>query len=126
MIQPAGDIHAEPSGERHAERHIEPHTERHTGSHAERGAVGTLELLPVGQRAVIRDVADPTARRGGAPDSALLRLRELGMTPSTEVVVTRRGIGGDPLEVEVRGTRVCLRRGHAACFRVANAPAGRP
>ena len=38
------------------------------------------------------------------------RLRELGFVPGTEVEVIRRGPLGDPVELQLRGYRICLRR----------------
>ena len=70
----------------------------------------TLDSLQVGAR----------ARLG--PPSALsptvVRLLEMGMTAGAEVALTRRAPAGDPLELEVRGTRLCLRRADAAHFPV--------
>lgn len=92
-----------------------------TGASAVERTMKTLDQLAVGRPAIIRAVAL-------AGDEALLRLREMGMTPEAAVRVTRRGLGGDPLEVQVRGTRLCLRRRHAACFEVAedHIPAAEP
>jgi Fe2+ transport system protein FeoA len=42
----------------------------------------------------------------------------MGLTPGTEVVITRRALGADPIEVQLRGTRICLRRADAARFPV--------
>jgi ferrous iron transport protein A len=39
-----------------------------------------------------------------------LRLEELGFVPGTALVVLRRAPLGDPVEIELRGYRVCLRR----------------
>jgi ferrous iron transport protein A len=38
------------------------------------------------------------------------RLGELGFVPGTEVQLVRRAPLGDPIEIELRGYRVCLRR----------------
>jgi Fe2+ transport system protein FeoA len=76
----------------------------------------TLDLLAAGQRAVIDDIDT------GAGDTTLLRLREMGLVPSTAVSVTRRAPWGDPIEVEVRGTRLVLRKEQARCFRVTVQP----
>ena len=38
------------------------------------------------------------------------RLRELGFVPGTKVTLVRRGALGDPIELELRGFRMCLRR----------------
>ena len=52
------------------------------------------------------------------------RLRELGFLPGTPVRVLRRGPLGDPVEVELRGFRVCVRRADLAAIRVEVADAG--
>jgi Fe2+ transport system protein FeoA len=72
--------------------------------------MSTLDRLELARCAVIDDVIDA--------DATVLRLVEMGMTAMTPVIVTRRAPLGDPLEIEVRGTRLCLRRGQAACFTV--------
>ena len=46
------------------------------------------------------------------------RLRELGFVPGTAVSVLRRGPLGDPLQIELRGYRICLRRKDVAPIRV--------
>ena len=51
---------------------------------------------------------------GGVP----WRLRELGFVPGTAVHVLRRGPLGDPLELELRGYRICLRRSDLELVRV--------
>lgn len=69
-----------------------------------------LDTLPKGARCVL-----------GAPDGfdpMVMRLLELGMTAGAEVTLTRRAPWGDPLEVSVRGTRLCMRRSDAARFPV--------
>jgi Fe2+ transport system protein FeoA len=38
------------------------------------------------------------------------RLRDLGFVPGTRVLIVRRAPLGDPIEVEIRGYRICLRR----------------
>jgi ferrous iron transport protein A len=79
----------------------------------------TLDSLPAGSRAVIAAVH--------GHDDTLLRLREMGMTPETPIAVTRRALFGDPIEVQIRGTRLCLRRVHAARFAVRDiVPASEP
>lgn len=54
----------------------------------------------------------------GRVDGVVLRLFEMGLSRGVTVTVTRRAPLGDPLEVEVRGTRLCLRRHDAARFLV--------
>ncbi len=38
------------------------------------------------------------------------RLMEMGLTPGTEFTVTKVAPFGDPIEIDVRGARICLRR----------------
>jgi len=70
----------------------------------------SLADLPPGSVAVVAsvDVSGPIGRR----------LLDLGFVPRTEVRVVRRAPLGDPLEYEVRSTRLCLRRTEAARIRV--------
>lgn len=42
------------------------------------------------------------------------RLMELGLTPGTEFTVTKVAPFGDPIEIDVRGTRLCLRKKEAS------------
>jgi len=72
--------------------------------------MSTLDRLAPGTRAVIDKTDDV--------DGTVLRLREMGLTDGAEVVVTRRAPLGDPLEVAVRGTRLCLRKDYARRFQV--------
>jgi len=59
-----------------------------------------LRRLPVGQWARLSAVESPPASR---------RLLDLGFVPGTRVRVIRRAPLGDPVEIEIRGTRLCLR-----------------
>jgi len=70
----------------------------------------TLADLPPGSVAVVVsvDASEPIGRR----------LLDLGFVPRTEVRVVRRAPLGDPLEYELRSTRLCLRRTEAARIRV--------
>jgi len=65
-----------------------------------------LDGLAVGSVARVRDVsgADPTA----------IRLLEMGLTPGVEVRLVGRAPLGDPLEFELRGYRLSIRRQEAA------------
>jgi Fe2+ transport system protein FeoA len=54
----------------------------------------------------------------GAVDGTVLRLMELGLVPGATVTVTRRAPFGDPLELAVLGTRLCLRKHDAHAFAV--------
>lgn len=49
------------------------------------------------------------------------RLLDLGFVPGTEVQVVRRAPLGDPVEYELRGYRLCLRRSEALQVRVERA-----
>jgi ferrous iron transport protein A len=46
----------------------------------------------------------------------LRRLQELGLTPGTVFRVVRVAPLGDPVEIALRGYRLCLRRAEAAAF----------
>lgn len=76
-----------------------------------------LDSLAPGERAVL---GRPTRI-----DGTVVRLLELGLTAGAQVSLTRRAPGGDPLEVTLRGTRVCLRRADAAAFPIATLSGGR-
>ena len=67
----------------------------------------TLKLseLPAGAQATIR------AFPGRGP--AFLRLREMGVLPGTTITLVRTAPLGDPLEVQVRGYRLTLRKSEA-------------
>jgi len=46
-----------------------------------------------------------------APDSPKLkRLQEMGLTEGTEFVVNKVAPFGDPVEIKLRGYRLCLRK----------------
>lgn len=61
-----------------------------------------LASLPIGGRGKL------CARPDGEVPAR--RLAELGFVPGTEVRMVRRAPFGDPIEIELRGYRVCLRR----------------
>ena len=46
------------------------------------------------------------------------RLADLGFVPGTELSIVRRAPFGDPLELEIRGYRLCLRAEQLASLRV--------
>lgn len=71
----------------------------------------TLAETPLGSRAIVADV---TGR-----DPAAIRLLEMGLTPGTSVRVVGTAPLGDPLELEVRGYRLSVRRSEAASVDVA-------
>jgi len=65
-----------------------------------------LDRLPIGASGRVRSVA-------GA-DELACRLLEMGLTPGTAVTMVGQAPLGDPLEVEVRGYRLSVRRSEAA------------
>jgi Fe2+ transport system protein FeoA len=69
-----------------------------------------LSDLPPGARCVVEsvDTSSPIGQR----------LVELGFAPATSVAVVRRAPLGDPVEYELRGSRLCLRRTEAQRVRV--------
>ncbi|HWP67443.1 MAG TPA: FeoA family protein [Candidatus Limnocylindria bacterium] len=69
-----------------------------------------LSELPPGRRA--RLVAPADGQR--IPP----RLLDLGFVPDTPLEVVRRAPLGDPVEIEIRGYRLCLRRGQLRGLRV--------
>jgi ferrous iron transport protein A len=68
--------------------------------------VTALADLVVGARARV-------SRITGA-DELSMRLMEMGLTPGVEVVVVGVAPLGDPLELELRGYRLSVRRSEAA------------
>jgi len=73
----------------------------------------SLATVAVGGQALVSDVS--------GDDAVSLRLLEMGLTPGTAVRVVGRAPLGAPLELELRGYRLSLRRAEAA--RVAVVPA---
>ena len=69
-------------------------------------APARLDGLAVGGSARVADVA------GG--DAISLRLLEMGLTPGATVRIVGRAPLGDPIELEVRGYRLSIRRSEAA------------
>jgi ferrous iron transport protein A len=67
--------------------------------------VNTLAELPVGSRAVV-------ARIDGT-DELSCRLMEMGLTPGVELRVVGVAPLGDPLELELRGYRLSVRKSEA-------------
>lgn len=68
--------------------------------------MSTLATLPVGARGRV-------ARIDG-DDEVSLRLMEMGLTPGVELTVIGLAPLGDPLELELRGYRLSLRKCEAA------------
>lgn len=66
----------------------------------------TLDKLPIGARARVRTIE--------GEDEVCLRLLEMGLTPGVEVDVVGAAPLGDPLELELRGYRLSVRKSEAA------------
>ena len=66
----------------------------------------TLDKLAIGKPAVV------TGINGDGP--LIQRLMAMGLLEGEEVVIIRRAIGGDPLEIETMGYSLSLRRTEAA------------
>jgi len=82
----------------------------------------TLLDLPTGSTATVSAVDDVHAN-----DAIARRLRELGFVAGEPVrVVTRGPFGGDPLLVQIAGTRFALRRVEAARVQLAESRAAQP
>lgn len=65
-----------------------------------------LAELPIGAKARVNSIL-------GA-DELTMRLLEMGLTPGVEVAVVGAAPLGDPLELELRGYRLSVRRSEAA------------
>jgi len=74
------------------------------------GAALRLSEIQPGQSVVILSV-DSDAAQGR-------RLQDLGFLPGTSVRVVRRAPLGDPIQFELRGSNLCLRRTEADSIRV--------
>ena len=72
----------------------------------------SLADLPVGSRGRVSSIP------GG--DELSLRLLEMGLTPGVEVAVVGTAPLGDPLELELRGYRLSVRRSEAARVQLAS------
>ena len=75
----------------------------------------SLADLAIGQRADVREV-DGSGAIGA-------RLLEMGLTPGIEVQLLGKAPLGDPLEIELRGYRLSLRRTEAQRVTVEPLPA---
>ena len=66
----------------------------------------SLDDVTVGSTVRVQDVA------GG--DAVAIRLLEMGVTPGVEIRLVGKAPFGDPLELELRGYRLSIRRQEAA------------
>jgi ferrous iron transport protein A len=72
--------------------------------------VKSLAQLPVGSRGTIADIE--------GCDELSCRLMEMGLTPGVEVRLIGVAPLGDPLELELRGYRLSVRKSEAARVRI--------
>jgi ferrous iron transport protein A len=72
--------------------------------------VTTLAGLPIGSRSTVARIA--------GDDEVSLRLMEMGLTPGVELTLVGVAPLGDPLELELRGYRLSLRKSEAARIEV--------
>lgn len=70
----------------------------------------------------LRDMNPGDRARIVAVDGTQARLHELGIVPGTEIEFVRIAPFGDPVEIRVRGTRLCLRRTDMTGIRVERIP----
>lgn len=75
--------------------------------------MNTLDQLRIGARGVVQQVH--------GVDDVALRLMEMGLTPGAEIALIGSAPLGDPLELEVRGYRLSVRRSEAKRIEVASA-----
>ncbi|MDR0251484.1 MAG: ferrous iron transport protein A [Burkholderiales bacterium] len=73
--------------------------------------VTTLDCLPFGQQALITHLTESAA-------PFRHKLLAMGITPGCTLRVIRVAPLGDPLEIEIRGFHLCLRRLEAATIAV--------
>ena len=73
-----------------------------------------LDSLPIGELAAVAEVE--------GTDELSLRLLEMGLTPGVELRVLGTAPLGDPLEIELRGYRLSIRKREAARVRLISQP----
>jgi Fe2+ transport system protein FeoA len=62
--------------------------------------------------------ASATVRAYPQSGAAFTRLREMGLLPGTKVTLVRIAPLGDPIEIQVRGYRLSLRKSEAALIEI--------
>jgi ferrous iron transport protein A len=73
----------------------------------------TLNEISIGKRGRVTSVS--------GVDEVSVRLMEMGLTPGVEFAVVGSAPLGDPLEIELRGYRLSVRRSEAALVEVTQA-----
>lgn len=80
--------------------------------------MATINDLQRGDRARVLEVV--------GEDAVATRILEMGLTPGVEILFHGTAPLGDPLEIEVRGYRLSLRRNEAAYVRITRQPVSNP
>jgi len=70
----------------------------------------TLDQMRIGARATVKEI--------DGFDDVALRLMEMGLTPGVDVAIVGEAPLGDPLELEIRGYRLSVRRSEARRIRI--------
>ena len=73
--------------------------------------VMNLSHMQIGQRGVIQKISGISL--------VMQRLLEMGLTPGTKVEVVRFAPLGDPMEIEIRGYRLSIRKQDALLIDIA-------
>lgn len=74
----------------------------------ELGKLSTLAEAEIGETYVVCGCS--------LPEESKIRFYEMGLTPQTEIKLLRKAPAGDPLELEVRGYLLCIRKKDAQRF----------
>lgn len=74
-----------------------------------KGTILTSKALKRGMRARVASIDEG--------QELCPRLLELGLFPGTEFKVTKIAPLGDPIEIDLRGYKLCIRRSEAGCLR---------
>ena len=99
----------------HHRRHRHDGRRRHYNEHRARN---TLESLAPGQSGIILAV-------GNEQGAVKRRLIDMGLTPGTAVTVKKIAPFGDPLEIQLRGYELSLRKADAAQIKIGHNPPAR-
>ncbi len=88
-----------------------------------------LKTAGAGDEVALADLPPGTRGRLCQPPAGgaiARRLADLGFVPGTEICVVRRAPLGDPVELDLRGYRLCLRLEQLEGLRVRLDPNGEP
>jgi Fe2+ transport system protein FeoA len=83
--------------------------------------VTRLHNLDLGETAVIQDFLSENLDALSSDDhGAAVTMMKMGVVPGAHVRLIARGIGGDPLAVEIRGALIAIGRREAALVTISN------